>query len=142
MTQAANKATAARLYDEVINQEKHNVVDEIFAIDATLHDPFTGRSQGSEAFNELLGMFDAAFPHHRVRVDQVIADGDYVAVLHTHLATHAGPFMGLPPTGRSIEVNGVELFRFADGKIAEFWRKDDDVSMLMQLGILPAPQAA
>lgn len=142
MSGVPNKANALRLYDEVINQEHQGVIDEIFAADVTVHDPFSGTSSGIEAFKGLLGMFDAAFPHHRVRVDQVIADGDYVAVLHTHLATHAGPFMGLPPTGRSIEVNGVELFRFADGKIAEFWRKDDDVSLLAQLGILPAPRPA
>lgn len=142
MSTATNKATAVRLYDEVINGENRAVIDEIFATNATLHDPFTGENHGIEAFKNLLGMFDAAFPHHRVRVEAVIADGDYVAVLHTHQATHAGPFMGLPPTGRTITVNGVELFRILDGRIVEFWRKDDDASMLSQLGILPASQPA
>jgi steroid delta-isomerase-like uncharacterized protein len=138
----AHKAMALRLYEEVINGEQPAIVDEIFAADAILHDPFTGTNRGSAAFKELLGMFDTAFPHHRVRVQQVIAEGDTVAVLHTHRATHNGPFMGLPATGKSIEVNGLELFRFVDGQIVEFWRKDDDVSLLMQLGAMPAPQPA
>lgn len=134
-----NKVTAMRLYDEVINGEQQAVVDEIFAADATLHDPFTGTSRGRNAFKTLLGIFDTGFPHHRVRVEQVIAEGDAVAVLHTHQATHNGPFMGLPATGKAVEVGGLELFRFVDGQIAEFWRKDDDASLLLQLGLLPAP---
>lgn len=141
MSHSTNKAIALRLYEEVINRELPAVIDEIFAADATVHDPLTGTHQGAAAFKQLLGMFDLAFPHHRVRVEEVIAEGDYVAVLHTHLATQDGPFMGLPPSGKFVVVNGLELFRFADGTIAEFWRKDDDAAMLMQLGILPAPQA-
>lgn len=65
-----------------------------------------------------------------------------MAVLHTHTATHTGPFMNLAPTGVQAIVNGIELFRLADGEIVEFWRKDDDASLLMQLGAMPAPQAA
>jgi steroid delta-isomerase-like uncharacterized protein len=140
--QRANVAAALRLYEEVINQEQKDVVDEIFAVDAILHDPFTGTGHGAEAFKGLLGLFDTAFPHHRVVVERVIAEGDYVAVLHTHHATHNGPFLGMPATGKSVIVNGLELFRFADGRIAEFWRKDDDASLLLQLGALPAPQSA
>lgn len=137
-----NRALVRRVYDEVINQEKASVIGEVFAADAVIHDPLTGTSQGAAAFAQLLGMFDAAFPHHRVTVDQVIADGGYVGVLHTHIATHTGSFMGRPPTGKSVVVNGLELFRVVDGRIVEFWRKDDDVSLLMQLGFLPAPVTA
>ncbi len=141
-TPEANKALAVRLYEEVINQEDRAVIDAIFAPDVILHDPFTGTQQGVEAFEGLLGMFDAAFPHHRVGVETVLAEGDYVAVLHTHYATHNGPFMGLAPTGKALAIGGLELFRIANGRIVEFWRKDDDVSLLMQLGALPAPEMA
>jgi steroid delta-isomerase-like uncharacterized protein len=137
-----NKAIVHRIYDEVINQEKKAVIDELFASGVIIHDPFMGAISGIEAFRQLLGMFDAAFPGHRVQVEAVIAEGEYVTVLHTHTATHNGPFMGMPPTGKQIVVNGVELFRMANGKIVEFWRKDDDVSLLMQLGALPPPQPA
>ena len=140
MSEVSNKATAVRLFEEVINQEMPQVIDEIFAPDALVHDPLTGDSRGAAAFKQLLSMLDTAFPHHRVRVEAVIAEGDYVVVLHTHLATQDGPFMGLPPSGKFVVVNGLELFRFADGSVVEFWRKDDDAAMLMQLGILPAPQ--
>lgn len=137
---AANKALVRRLYDEVINLENQGVVDEIIASHAIIHDEFTGVRVGREAFRQLLGLFDAAFPHHRVVVEAVMAEGDYVSVLHTHYATHNGQFMFLGPSGKSVVVNGLELFRVVDGRIVEFWRKDDDVSLLMQLGALSVPQ--
>ncbi|MFQ3662498.1 MAG: ester cyclase family protein [Chloroflexaceae bacterium] len=141
-TPEANKTLVIRLYEEVINQEDHAVIDAIFAADVVVHDSLSGTHQGIATFKGLLGMFDAAFPHHRVAVEAVLAEGDYVAVLHTHYATHNGPFMGLAPTGKAVAVGGLELFRFANGRIVEFWRKDDDASLLLQLGALPAPQAA
>ncbi len=134
-----NKTIVRRLYDEVLNQENKAVIDQIFAADVTIHDPFTGTTHGADSFRQLLGMFDTAFPGHRVTVAKMVAEDDYVSVLHTHLATHTGPFMGLPGTGKQVEVEGLELFRLRNGRIVEFWRKDDNVSLLVQLGILPAP---
>jgi predicted ester cyclase len=142
MSTEQNKAIVRRLYDELINQENKAVIDEVFVGDVGIHDPFMGTMAGIMAFKQLLGMFDAAFPGHRVKVEQVLAEGDFVSVLHTHTATHTGQFMNIPPTGKQVTVNGLELFRLVNGKIVEFWRKDDDVSLLMQLGALPAPQAA
>ena len=142
MSAEVNKQVVRRVYEEVINQENHAVIDTIYAPDLVLHDPFMGEAHGVEAFKQLLGMFDAAFPHHRVSIEDITAEGDMVYVLHTHTAKHTGPFMGMPPTGKDIVVNGVEVFRMSNGKIAEFWRKDDDAGMLMQLGVLPPPQAA
>jgi steroid delta-isomerase-like uncharacterized protein len=142
MSTDMNKALVRRVYDEVINQTQALVIDELFAADVVIHDPFLGTAHGIEAFRQLLGMFDTAFPHHRVSIEHLIAEDDMVCVLHTHTATHRGPFMGLPPTGKDVVVGGIELLRVRDGKIVEFWRKDDDVSLLMQLGMLPAPRPA
>ena len=137
-----NKIIIRRVFEELINQEKKAIIAQVFDADVTIHDPFSGTTQGVDAFGQLLGMFDSAFPGHRVTIDELVAEGDYVSVLHTHTATHTGPFMGLPGTGKTIVVNGIELFRLRNGRIVEFWRKDDDVSLLMQLGILPMPPAA
>ncbi|MEZ4727256.1 MAG: ester cyclase [Caldilineaceae bacterium] len=142
MSTAQNKAIVRRIYDELLNQEKKSVIDEIYALDLITHDPFMGTVSGVEAFRQLLHMFDVAFPGHRAQVHHVVAEGDFVTVRHTHTGKHTGSFMGMPPTGKDIVVNGVEVFRMQDGKIAEFWRHDDDAGLLMQLGIVPAPQAA
>lgn len=137
MSTDTNKTLVHCIFEELINQENKAVLEQTLAPDVLVHDPFIGTVQGIDAYRQLLGLFDAAFPGHRVTVEAVIAEGDKVAVLHTHYATHNGPFMGLPPTGKPIVVNGLELFRLQDGKIVEFWRKDDDVSLLRQLGLLP-----
>lgn len=142
MSVEQNKAVVRRLYDEVLNQGDRAVIDDIFAPDVTLYDPFTGVTHGPDSFRQILGIFDAAFPNHSVRVDLVLGEGDHVAVLHTHFGTHTGPFMGLPGTGKTVEVEGFELFKVEEGQITAFWRKDDNVGMLMQLGILPAPALA
>lgn len=137
-----NAAIVRRVYDEILNQENKSLIDELYAAEVVIHDPFMGAQTGREAFRQLLSVFDTGFPHHRVEVQQVIADGDWVSVVHTHTATHAGVFNGLPPTGKTVRVAGVEVFRLAGGRIIEFWRHDDDLGLLMQLGALPAPAAA
>ena len=137
-----NKTIVRRIFDELINQENKAVIDQVFDADVMIHDPFTGTAHGVDSYRQLLGMFDTAFPGHRVTVAEMVAEGDYVSVLHTHRATHTGLFMGLPGTGKQIVVEGIELFRLRNGRIVEFWRKDEDVSLLIQLGILPAPVMA
>ena len=138
-SKASNAEIARRMFDELINQGNKAIIEELIAADATIHDPLSGVSQGRAAFAQLLAGFDTAFPHHRVEVHQIMADGEWVSVLHTHTAVHSGPFLGLPPTGRAIRVEGVEVMRIVDGKVVEFWRHDDDAGLLMQLGILPMP---
>ncbi len=137
MTTETNKMTVHRVFEEMINQGNRAVIDEVFAPDVVIHDPMMGTAVGADSFRQLMGLFDTAFPGHRVAVEQVLADGEFVSVLHTHTAVHNGPFMEIPPTGRQVKVNGLELFRLCNGKIVEFWRKDDDVSLLMQLGVMP-----
>lgn len=139
MSTEQNKAIVSRIYEELVNQEKKSVIDEVFAADAVIHDPFMGVITGPEGFRQLLGFFDAAFPGHRVQVHQIIADGDWVAVVHTHTAKHTGQFMHLAPTGKEVIVKGLEAMRLVNGQIVEFWRHDDDAGLLMQLGAMPAP---
>ncbi len=100
----------------------------------------SGEQRGVEAFRGLLAFFRQAFGEQRTDLHLTLAEGDYVAILHTHHARSAGPFLGSPPTGAWVVVPGIELFRFSAGKVAEFWRFDADVSLLGQLGLLPALQ--
>src|SRR6266508_6157483 len=107
MSTEQNKAIVGRIYEELINQERKDVIDATFAAGVVVHDPFMGVVAGRDAFRQLLGLFDAAFPGHRVEVHTMIAEGDWVSVVHTHTALHTGPFMNLPPTGREVIVTGV-----------------------------------
>lgn len=79
-----------------------------------------------------------AFPDSRFIVDDVIADGDKVAVRHRLQGTHQADLQGVPATGRQVEVNGIVIFRIENGKIAEAWLNADIMGMMQQLGVVPA----
>ena len=142
MSLEQNKAIVKRTYTEANDGQKYDVLDEICAPDIVLHDTLMGDMHGVEAFKGVLGFFRKAFPQQNTELHQFVAEGEYVALLHTHHATNGGSFNGLPPTGRTIHVPGIELFRLRNGKIVEFWRMDADLSLMMQLGAIPAPAAA
>ncbi|MBC6468370.1 ester cyclase [Actinomadura alba] len=82
-----------------------------------------------------------AFPDLEYEIEQVVAEGDTVALRMVMKGTHAGPLpgSGLPGTGKSVEVPQMHLVRFADDKIAEHWALRDDLGMMRQLGVIPGP---
>ena len=87
----------------------------------------------------MLGVFRRAFPGFQTTVQDLVAEGDRVAALHTHYGTHTGEFQGIPATGKSTTVLGIEIFRVRDGQIVEFWHLDDFLSLMQQLGAVPGP---
>jgi steroid delta-isomerase-like uncharacterized protein len=137
-----NKEIVRRVYTDVQDKQNLQAIDDLFAKDVVVHDPFMGDVQGIEAYRQLTALFASGFPGHKTSLDLFIADGDYVAILHTHRATNNGSFMGTPPTGKSITVRGLELYRLQNGKVVEFWRHDDDAGLLRQLGLLPETMQA
>lgn len=132
-----NKEIVRRVYTEVQDTGNLSAIDNLFAADVVVHDPFMGEVRGIEAYRQLTAFFQNAFPGHKTKLDVTIAEGDYVVVYHTHFATQNGEFMGLPPTGKQVVVPGLEMYRFQNGKIAEFWRHDDDAGLMRQLGLIP-----
>jgi steroid delta-isomerase-like uncharacterized protein len=134
-----NKIVVRRFYTEANDQERFDLLDELVAEDALFHTPAPIGAPGREGFRQLLGFFRTAFPVQHTEIHTLIAEGDLVFAHHTHYATNGGAFMGMPPTGREVVVQGIEIFRLADGRIAEFWHHDDMLSLFQQLGIVPAP---
>jgi steroid delta-isomerase-like uncharacterized protein len=137
-----NKAIVRRIYTDVNDDQHYDVLDEICRPDVIIHDPIGGEQRGIEAYRGLFAFFRQAFGEQRTDLHQYVAEGEYVALLHTHNAKHTGSFMGAPPTNTWIAVPGVELFRFEDGKIAEFWRFDADATLLAQVGLWSVSQPA
>jgi steroid delta-isomerase-like uncharacterized protein len=139
MSVEQNKAVVRRLFEEAVNQRNIAVLDELLADDIAIHTPVPGVEPGLEGFKRFLGIFLDAFPQQSAEIHQMVAEGDRVAVLHTHHVVHGGELMGLPPTGKEAHVQGIEIFRLRDGKIAEFWHQDDFLGLMQQLGVIPAP---
>lgn len=95
---------------------------------------------GSEQWTAFLEGFVAGFPDLRLTVEAAVGEGDLVAQRIHFEGTHTGPFQGLPPTGRKVEFEGLELNRHgADGRVVEHWFQLDALSLLQQLGLVVVP---
>jgi predicted ester cyclase len=139
--EAQNKRTVARLYQEVANEGRLELLDELAWSDHVEHNPFPQQSQGVEGLKQRISMVRAAF-NPRFTIEHLIAEGDKVAVMWTNEGTHVGEWFGFAPTGKSVTTHGVDIHLLRDGRLAEHWDVVDTTNFLSQVGILPAPPAA
>lgn len=117
----ANIAMARRWFEEVWNQKRAETADELVAEDGVCHSP-AGTLRGTADFKERVHRgFLSAFPDLRIEVAGTVAEGDQVVVRWMATGTHLGDGMGLPPTGRPIDIRGMTWFRVSDGKFVEGW---------------------
>lgn len=132
-----HKRIARRFPEDVATEGRLHVLDDILADDAVDHNPLGGDERGRTAIEERMRALREAFPDFEATVEDVVAEGDLVAMRVTLRGTHEGPFMGIQPTGNSFEVQNMVFTRIEDGKIAERWVQPDVLGMLGQLGVLP-----
>jgi predicted ester cyclase len=93
----------------------------------------------SEAWTRFLADFVTGFPDLQLTIEDAVGEGDLVAQRVTFAGTHTGEFQGLPPTHRRVTFSGLELNRFADGRVVEHWFQLDALSLLQQLGLVVVP---
>ena len=138
MTTEENQAALERAVEQM-NAGNLDGYMELYADDLTLHGypPGVDGKDGAYAFYT---QFRKALPDLELTADDTIADGDTVAVRYTIRGTHSDEFMGVPATGNRIEVTGQSFFRFEDGRVVERWQSLDGLSLMTQLGALPAPE--
>jgi predicted ester cyclase len=94
-----------------------------------------------ETMKRIIGTFWTTIPDLHVSVDDILAEGDRVAVRVTSRGTHTGHFRSVAPTGNKVEFPGYAIFRMRDGKAAEEWILDDLLTFLRQIGVVPAAAA-
>lgn len=113
----------------------------LLADDFVEHEPMPpGMPQTKDGVRSFFEMYRAAFPDLRMDPEEVLAAGDKVVARVRFTGTHDGDFMGMPPTGRSIDVNAIDIVRFGDDGLAhEHWGVFDAMTMMKQLGAVPAP---
>ncbi len=142
MSAEENKAIVRRFWD-VWEQGNIDLVDEVLASDYVNHTPATpDLPTGPEGVKAVVSMFRSAMPDLRVVVEDMIAEGDKVAVRYTLEGTHEGELFGVPPTGQRLSIKSIAVERVSDGKIREHWRVTDSLDMMQQLGVIPAPEHA
>ena len=129
------KAILNRIYEEVFSQGRAEVADEIIAPGAVDHE--MQGAGGPAALKEALAMFRGAFPDLKMTMDDAIAEGNQVAARFTMTGTHKGEFQGIPPTGKSVKIGGIDIVRFEGDKAVEHWGYTDQVGLMQQLGVMP-----
>ena len=135
-----NKAQFRRIYEEMFNQGNLANVDELIAPDCINHEVPPGmNNRGPESARQVVMMLRTAFPDLHFTIEELVAEGDTVAGRVTMSGTHLGPFQGIPPTGRSFQQAHMHFVRFRDGKAVEHRAVRDDLGMMRQLGVIPAP---
>jgi steroid delta-isomerase-like uncharacterized protein len=128
-------AVIERYAEEVFNGGNLAAIDDYIDPGYIRHDPgLPFVVQGPEGVRQMVTAFRTAFPDIHFDCQAIIADGDHVAAHWLASGTHQGDLMGLPPTGKSVTVSAIEIYRLAGGKIAEQWVVVDNTSMLRQLG--------
>ncbi|MGQ7297727.1 ester cyclase [Quadrisphaera sp. KR29] len=139
-TRETNTAAQQHL-GELLNAGEIDRIDEVFAADVLDHDKAPDQGEGVEGTKGFFRTLTAAFPDAHLEVDQLVADEDNVVIAYRLSGTHQGDFQGVPATGKRVEARGVQVGRFADGKIVERWGATDELGILRQLGAqISAPE--
>jgi len=139
---ANDKDVVREFADEVFT--KHNIEgsERYFTADPVEHNPWPGYPPTVQGFKDGTAAFIAAFPDCRCEVDEVLSDGDKVIMRSRLIGTNSGSFMGMPATGKQVDVEGIDIVRMEGGRMAEHWGIFDGAGMMMQLGLMPEPAAA
>ena len=132
-----NKAVIRRFVEEVQNQRNWDVYDELNDPGFVNHSAPPGMAD-REGSKQQLAAFLGGFPDGRFTIDDMIAEGDQVVTKKTLRGTHTAEFFGIPPTGREVTLQYVDIMRLRDGRVTEHWLSMDQLSFMQQLGVIPA----
>lgn len=130
------RETVLRLYDEVFNAGRPDVADEIVDPAFVLHNEHAGTARGPEAIKVMERSLRAGFPDLRFEVEDMVAEGDKVALRWRMLGTHEGEYMGFAPTGRRVRLQACVMFRVSKQsptRLLELWPYVDTVGAQRQL---------
>ena len=136
MSTEDNKALVRRFYEEGVHNPA--LFDELLAPTYVLHLPGSPQPiSGIEHAKQLMAVYTSAFPDLQTTTEDMVAEGDKVAIRNTWRGTHQGAFQGLPPTGKPVTFTGIDIYHIVDGKITEQWAELDALSLMQQLGVMP-----
>ena len=134
--QEANKAIARRAFDEILSHGRFQLAEQLYAKDFINHGLHSNASL--EEDQTALKGWHQAFSNIAIVPEKLIAEDDLVTIYWIARGTNTGTGNGLPATGKKVELAGITIWRIVDGKIKEEWSAFDQLSMMQQLGLLPA----
>jgi steroid delta-isomerase-like uncharacterized protein len=126
-----------RIYD-LLNAGDINGFGDLMAADVVEHEELPGLEPTKEGIKEFFRAYLAAFPDLRMEAQDVLASGDKVVARVKATGTNQGDFMGMAATGKSVDVQLIDIMRFGDdGLVHEHWGVMDSLTMMQQLGVIP-----
>jgi steroid delta-isomerase-like uncharacterized protein len=141
MSVEENRVVVRRYYEEVLGEGQLPLLEKLAVSDYHEHDPLPGQADGRDGLKQRVEMLRNAF-RPQFTLEDMIAEGDRVAVRWTNRGIHVGEFMGIPPTGKAFAIAGIDIHRLENRKLAEHWHVVDVLSQLQQLGVIPQPEQA
>ena len=139
MAAQENKVVVRRFVEEIFVKGNVDAVDKLVTSDFTPHS-WGSVPPGADSLKQAVKRVAAGLSDVSMKIEDMIAEEDKVAVRLTARAAHQGEFMGLPATGKSYTISETHIFHLRDGKVAEHWRDADMLGLMQQLGALPQPQ--
>ncbi len=132
-----NKMIVRRFFEEMCNERKLNIAEELFSANHVYHDPQTPAGPGPDGMKQVISTYQTSFPDAHWQVHETIIAGDDVITRWSGKGTQKTQLMGIPATGKSVTVDGIWIHRIANNKIVESWNAWDTLGMLQQLGVVP-----
>ena len=137
MTTQENKDVVRRFIEECVNTHRAELLADYVDGGLRAHPGTPGAApdtEGLDGLREAFQRFRTTFPDLHITLEDMVAEGELVAVRWTATGTHSGDLAGIAATGTQVRWAGTDMYRFADGRIVEWWRNDDSVWLLHQLG--------
>lgn len=138
MSAPMNQATVEIARQHFNAGEIEAYLTTLYAPDCNAHFLPPGLPQGHTGLRLFYSAFIAGFPDAQLHFDDILSDGDDLAVRYHLDATHRGDFNGIPATGKRISITGITIMHFVDGKVVERWSESDFMGLMQQLGAVPA----
>ncbi len=132
-----NQEMMRKFYDEVINKHNTAMVDSLVAPDYVEHCVSPGYTPDRSGMKKGWEDFIKAYPDLNTKVNFMVADSDCVTTQYTFTGTNTGSMPGMPATGKKINVDGVDIVRYKNGKAVAHWGYMDEMKMMTQLGMMP-----
>jgi steroid delta-isomerase-like uncharacterized protein len=128
-----------RIFNEAFNQGDLAIVDELVSPNHLAHNAFGGTPHGPQGLKWLIVMFRTAFPDLKCIIEDEIKVENQISAHWVMSGTHKGTFLGNPPTGHPVVVQGMIFARIENGQMAEDWILIDQLGILQQIGLVPPP---
>ena len=133
-----NKAIGRRWVEEIWDKGNLAAFDELLAPQFVCNYAPPEVPLGPEGYKQTVNLYRTALPDMHYTVDEMVAEGDKVAVRWNGRGTHEGSLMGIAPTGKQVTITGISILRIAGGKVVEEWGEMDMLGVLQQLGAIPS----